>query len=224
VLWAALAAVVAGWCTLVVLRRSGYEGPWLPVAALFDLDAEGVIPSWFASALLLIGGACAGIVAALERALFDPRWRGWALISGGFVVMSMDEAVGLHERIGHGIGARVQWFEAAHYAWIVPLAGVVAAAAIALLPFLRALPSPDRRRLLLAGAVFVGGALGVEAITAFWLDAHLRHGVPIAWSPLVMVEELMEFTGAILFIRAVVIYSVTRFDGVTLRAPTDAQR
>ncbi len=68
--------------------------------------------------------------------------------------------------------------------------------------FLAHLPRNTRIRFIQVGAVFVGGALGVELVLGYWTDLHdssnLGYGI-IDW-----VEESMELTGAGLFLSALV--------------------
>ena len=71
-----------------------------------------------------------------------------------------------------------------------------------LLGFLRRLPRATRDSFLIAGAVFVGGAMGVEALgRRSILDADLAaHGVQRL---MVTLEELLENLGVVLFVAAV---------------------
>ena len=63
--------------------------------------------------------------------------------------------------------------------------------------FLGHLPPTTRFRFILAGAVFVGGALGVELILGYWTDLHGSSN--LGYAIIDWVEESMEMTGVGLF-------------------------
>ena len=67
---------------------------------LFALDAERNIPTWWASAKLLVVGLTLGIMVPAIRAL---RWREWVVIAVAAVAfgfLSLDEFASLHEALG----------------------------------------------------------------------------------------------------------------------------
>ena len=66
--------------------------------------------------------------------------------------------------------------------------------------FLFHLPRGTRIRVALAGALFVGGALGVELVLGVWAEAHGEDN--FVWEMLGLVEESMELMGSSLFLYA----------------------
>lgn len=139
----------------------------LPLA-VFDLSADAAIPTWFSS-LLLLSAAALLLVLAVHAAKAASKWRfHWFFLSAVFLLMSIDEVAALHERAG-GLGENLPLSEAQqagpwlHYGWVVGGILFVGAFFIAYLPFLlRALDKHFRALFVLSGAVFVGGAIGVE--------------------------------------------------------------
>jgi hypothetical protein len=79
---------------------------------------------------------------------------------------------------------------------------------LAYLSFLARLPARTRRLLLTAGAVYVGGALGVESISGWQAAAHGEHN--LGYHLIVTLEELCEMMGVVLFIYALLDYLGTR--------------
>jgi len=113
-----------------------------------------------------------------------------------FVQARHDEAIELHEHLGGLVGAGGPLY----FDWIVPAAIVVAAVAAIYLPFLRELPPRRRRWFVLAGALYVGGAVGVEVPLGWWTD---HAGTDNAVYALIdWVEETLELAGATLFLLA----------------------
>src|SRR5690606_35164649 len=101
-----------------------------------------------------------------------------------------------HEHLGwlvHGEGVF-------YYGWVIPAGVLTALIGLAFLPFLRALPQRTRRRFVLAGLVYVGGALVMEAPLGLWAE---RHGADnLGYGLIDLVEESLELVGLNLFVLA----------------------
>jgi hypothetical protein len=166
---------------------------------LFDLDAEAALPAWFQTTMLLgcalllwwIGSVRAG----------EPIARSWKLLAAGFVYLSADENATIHETVGFWISHRFGGALGV-YAWLIPGIAFVIVMGLASLKFLRQLPPPFRRQLVIAGAVYLAGAMGVELIEAR-LD-ELWGSLP--FSMMVVVEESLEMAGMIVLIHALLSY------------------
>lgn len=165
--------------------------------SLFDLDAESNVPTWFASFLLL-----AAAWHCSDSARRDPSLvvrRGLLRLGAVFVALACDEVAMVHERVAAALldAARAN----AIPPWTVwALGGVLALAiATAFVPLLRALPRAMSRSMVIAGAVFVAGAVGVESIAHAYARAHGFAN----WTYVMLsaVEESCEFGGVIVFIR-----------------------
>jgi len=89
------------------------------------------------------------------------RWRVLAL---GFLLMSLDEAASFHEQIQLPVQAlrNIPGYRA--FSWVVPGTLLVIVLLAYFIPWLRTLPSRTRKLLLASGMVYVGGAVGFEAI------------------------------------------------------------
>jgi len=190
-------AVVAGAGLAVELVHTRSHAPAVErLVELCSLSYEANLPTWYASSLLL---ACALLLTAIAgdaAARGGPRRRHWAGLAAGFFLMSLDEAIELHEHLGGLVGAGGPLY----FDWIVPAAIVVAAVAAIYLPFLRELPPRRRRWFVLAGALYVGGAVGVEVPLGWWTD---HAGTDNAVYALIdWVEETLELAGATLFLLA----------------------
>lgn len=172
---------------LTVIHYRFVELPWL-LRELFDVDEEESVPTWFSSALLLLTAVVLFLISHLSRKEKDryaPYWLGLGL---GFIFMSADEIAGFHETLN----------SITEISWAVP--GMIVALLIGVfyLRFLSSLPAPIAVRFMMSGAIFVGGAIGVELATEPYLydDALDTLGYNL-WTP---VEEGMEMGGVILFL------------------------
>lgn len=184
----ALTAVFCGLGLVVELLRhlGGLEHPAL---SLWSLSYEDNMPSWYASALPLLCAALLALVAAGES-LDRRRWRALAL---GFVYISIDEALSLHEMLG----ALFDTGGVLHFGWVMPAAAIVLAVLLAFLGFLRRLDRPTARRFVLAGALYVTGAVLFELPLGWWTEQHGADSFGYAlidWG-----EETLEFGGLTLF-------------------------
>lgn len=191
-------AGVVGSCVLVtslsiVLGRRSLYG----VVPIFDLDREASIPAGYSALLLLAAAVLLALIASIERARRQWLWPYWAVLAVGFAYLAVDELVAIHEKLNRPLqdllGASRDTTT-----WVVAGAlGALAAGAV-FVPFLRALPAGLALRFVVAGAVYVGCAVGLETVWAASgraEDAWLRLGRHV-------LEEGGEMAGVALFIRA----------------------
>lgn len=159
------------------------------VVGLLSLSYEGNLPTWHASALALV---CALLLLACAAQAELDRGR-WRLLAAGFAAISIDEVVGLHETTSG-------WFDTAgalHFGWVIPAAALVLALVPVFVPFLRRLPPPTARAFVLAGALYVGGAVGMELPLGLWVEARGDEG--LGYFMIDWVEETLEISGLTLF-------------------------
>ena len=166
---------------------------------LLWLDREANLPAWFSSALFFIAAILAALIAAVTR---HERWPhlGWPVVAGILLLLSIDEVAQLHEILANysaragGLGLFPEGGK--FFSWVSFAIPPVAVVCWMAARFLRTLPGAVGNRLAAGLALFLSGALGVEALTgqiAFELQT---------WTYLIFVtiEEGAEMLGAILFI------------------------
>ena len=164
----------------------------------FDLDEEANVPTWFETVTLVLAAALLEVAARVNRSVRDGRWVRWRVLSSGFLFMSLDELASIHERFRLPLQMlrNVPKFRA--FSWVVPAAVLVALLFAFFLPWLRKLPERTRNGLLLAGAIFVAGAVGFEALGGIVaMIAGMDNWTYVATY---MVEETLEMTGCLLLI------------------------
>jgi hypothetical protein len=167
------------------------------VPLLFDVSTEATVPTWYSAALLLAVAAVCGVLAVVATATDDGAGRRWVVLGLVFVAMSLDETVALHERLGSGVADTldVEATGALRHPWVV--AGVVLAAPLAVVTVraVSALPRHRRRQVALGLGVYVGGALGLEALSGVVLDVA---GNGPAYAAVTWAEEAAEMVGALI--------------------------
>lgn len=186
--------------------------------SLFDLNREGSIPNWYSSAQLLLAAALlAGIAVATGR-LGLPRRRHWMVLALIFVYLSADEAASIHNNLGNyrssNPGDNVTGL--ASIPWVWPASIIVATFVISYIPFIRGLPRRFAILFVLAGMVYVSGALGLEIVGA--LFHQVLGGQTFAASLVLVVEETGELVGEVIFIHALLSYVATCLPGFGIRA------
>jgi len=191
---AAIRALV-GATALVCLLGLGAEllhhGSGEGHAALFfwSLSYEGNLPTWYATVLPLL---CAAMLAAIAAGEAVDRGR-WRALACGFVYISIDEAVELHELLGGLFDTE----GVLRFGWVIVAANIVLAVGLAFLGFLRRLDRPTARRFVLAGGIYVTGAVLFELPLGWWTE---QYGEDTPGYALIdWCEETLEFTGLTLF-------------------------
>jgi hypothetical protein len=166
-----------------------------PVLSRFlSLSCEQNAPTWYVSSLLLLCAVLLALIALAkrqDRAAYVPHW--WFL-AASFLYISLDETVTIHEKAS-------KWFDydgILHFGWVIPASAVVVVLGLAYLKFLAHLPSRTRWQFICAGAVYVGGALGVEFILGYWTD--IAGSKNLTYGMIDLVEESMELGGVTLFL------------------------
>jgi hypothetical protein len=124
------------------------------------------------------------------------HWRGLAL---GFLYISLDEVASIHEHAHFFKLGGVLYFS-----WVIPAVIVVALVGVSYVRFLKHLPGSTRARFLLAGAIYVGGAVGMELPLGYWTDLHGTNN--FGYAAIDWVEESMEILGVTLFLLSLVDY------------------
>ncbi len=129
---------------------------------LFNLDDEKSFGTWFSVVILSCGGvlSLATATQVRDRAVAF----GWGMVGVIMLAMSVEELVMMHEATSVRLAAALQATGYLRFAWVLvggALAGVVLVMGW---PLLARLPAEIRSQLLVAAALFLLGAIGVEMI------------------------------------------------------------
>lgn len=184
---------------------------------LFDMWDEVSIPSWYSIVLLLGAAGVLAIIATAKRASADRYAHHWTGLAVIFVVLSIDDAADIHGQTSYTLNQLLDTSGYLAYAWIIPAAALVVLAGLAYLRFLMHLPAPVRLRFVLAAAIFLTGALVMEAIEGSYDTQHGVENMP--YRLMVGVEETLEMAGIILFISTLLAYLATLTSAVRVRLP-----
>jgi uncharacterized membrane protein YhaH (DUF805 family) len=188
-----------------------------PLVALFNLNREGNVPTFFSVFLLFSAAQLLAVIAILERRVRSAAHATWLVLSAGFACMAIDEGWHFHERVGGALRAalgleRVPLF---HFAWVVPGLCAIAAVAIVSIPLLRSFPRDLRLRFLGAAALYLGGAVGMEMLGGPLAESR---GLDDAlYAVVTTLEETLEMVGAVAFLHALLLWLARRQVEVRVR-------
>jgi len=193
-------ASLAGQYSKYILGHDTLKG----FVRLSDVNHEANIPTWYSSSALLFCSLLLARIASakkIEGAGYVVHWSALSLI---FAFLSLDETASIHEMGTIPLQSMLSANGFFYFAWIIPGAGFVLIVVLAYLRFLAHLPRPTRRLFLAAGALFVGGAIGVEAFGGRHIFLYGGHSMTYAM--IVTLEEFLEMLGIVVFIYALTSY------------------
>lgn len=217
-----LAAVVAFLMTMhlavtyarFVLGREHVFG----LVRMFDVVAEANVPSWWSSVLLLICAALLGVVARIAFVQRDRyRWH-WLALGLLFVLLSLDEAAMIHEAVQAMLRRDLSRGDAEHTLASILYTSLLATIAfVGSARFLAALPRRTAGLFVLAGAMFVAGAIGVDFLGELHKSENGSENLVYALTS--GLEEAMEMLAVTLFIYALLDHLQDASGRVTLLLP-----
>lgn len=214
---------------VLVLVGAGVLADWLnyrydaPLFAMFDrmfdLDRESNVPTWASSSLLLLA---AFELFSVSRTTHEHarRFRSrWTLLGLLFILLSMDESARLHERLGITLlgASDEETHPLLRNRWVLVYGAVLVPLAMIYLRFVLALPRRTGFLFVLAGFIYVGGALGLEFAESLAQGPGERDA-DLVMFVLTTAQETAEMLGVVVLIYATSDYQL-RGSGVGIEHP-----
>lgn len=167
---------------------------------LMRVDREVSVYTWLSVVMLFTASLLLYKIAqAKEVRRWSVPW--WYALSLAFFVLSADEGLRIHERIGGlvtGVGERIDYLG---YDWVVVYIPLTIIFGVAFIPFLQQLHPRSRLLFIVSGLIYATGAAGFEMISAKVIASV---GIETVLHALVNhIEEGMEAVGIMLFVYAV---------------------
>lgn len=205
-----LKGLVAAAGVLVILHLSmviaeyGFGRPnFLKLRSLFDLNREQNIPTLFSTVQLILASLFLTLLTADARAARcgdTPYWAGLAVV---FLYLAIDEFCELHERLIAPMRGALHVTGALSFAWVIPFGALVIGFAAIYARFWWRLPTNTRLMFAVAGAMYVGGGIGLEMMGSKLFTVYGWHSVQFDLET--MFEEGMEMTGVAIFVYALAV-------------------
>ncbi len=171
---------------------------------MFSLDKEANVPTTFSSLVLLSSSAVLYLIAAEKKRVGDVWRRHWAGLSALFFLIAFDESAAVHGRMIKPIRKFFGTGDYFYYAWVIPALLLALVLAVLYFRFFFSLPHGTRWRFVLSAALFLGGGIGLEMVAGHMA---FRYGTPdVRYMVLTHLEEIMELTASIFFLRSLLDY------------------
>ena len=179
-----------------------YREDWMD---LFNLDRELNFPTWYSALTIVFCAILLRIIALGKKQQGDRYARDWQLLSVIFFILAIDEVVSIHEILiipEVSDALNLPWF--LHSMWVIPGTIFVVWFARRFGKFVRHLPFKSRRQFILAACTYIGGALVMEMVGSHFAESIGQQH--ILYAAIATVEEVLEMTGIIMFIYALLHY------------------
>lgn len=198
--WGVMGGILAlGLTSYLFTAWTGY-GNLLGFLRLLDVGQESSLPSWLSTFNLLLAAILAALIWQLPQPGQEGRG-GWAATAGLLLFMSLDEGAAIHEVLNEVQRWLVDrqlspdWFGS--HPWLVLGAPLAALVGSLFLPFLWRMPRHLAGRLILAGGVFLGGAVGLEGAGAVMESAGIDRE-SLLYDLRRIAEEGLEMVGVVI--------------------------
>ena len=173
------------------------------ISYYFNFDRESNFPSLY-SALAL--GFCSYLLAIIatvkkiQKARYTKYWKALAVI---FLLLAIDEACSIHELFIPVLREAINARGILYFTWVVPAFFLLIIFLFTFRKFIWHLPTKTKTLFILAGAVYVVGALGMELVGGYIAD-NFDYGTVYGIAS--SIEEILEMLGIVIFINGLLSY------------------
>jgi hypothetical protein len=192
---------------------------------LFDMGVEANLPTFFSTFQLLAVSLLLAVIGLVRRQEGDGRAAQWLLLALIFLLLAVDEGAGIHELSVRPFRDFAPWLATGlfYWAWVLPAIVLVTYVAWRFAGFVfNYLPADTRRHTVMGAALFVGGAVGVEMPEARYVE---QHGLDnFAYGMFVLVEEVLEMSGVLVFFTGIMKYCSRQLGVVELEVSMEVAR
>lgn len=171
---------------------------------LFDVGQDSNVPTYYSSFTLLL---CSLLLAVIARARKIARARyilHWKVLSAIFLYLSIDEVAMIHESIDTMLGLNINKTGFLKYSWVAVGIPLTLIFVVLYLKFLAHLPRKTRLLFLVAGTIFVSGAIGTEMFAGRHDELYGYENM--TYAIITALEEFCEMFGIVVFIYALLSY------------------
>ena len=203
------------------------------LGAFCSLGIDSSIPTWYSAFALGFSSFLLALIAYTSHLKKEKFTKHWFFLSLIFLFMSIDEVATIHESLStamHKQYAGIQTNEliasflginpllTAHffyYPWVIFAIPAVLIIGTIYLRFTFALPKKIRSLFIIAGTLFVSGALGIEMFSGYIINIHGTASRSFFW--IATLEEIFEMVSIVIFIHALLRYIEEYTTGIRIR-------
>lgn len=171
---------------------------------LFDFDTEGNIPALYSTISLGFCSLLLAIIASFEQSVNSQYAKFWQGLSFIFLFLAVDEACSIHEELIPILRTAFNTKGLLFFPWVIPAVILLIIFLVVFRGFIINLPPKIRHLFLVAGSIYVGGAIGMELIGGYFADVY-GFNTKAYWLASTT-EELLEMFGIVVFIYGLLSY------------------
>ncbi|NRD21365.1 hypothetical protein HNV08_15005 [Winogradskyella eckloniae] len=181
---------------------------------LLNVNLEANLPTYFSSLILLCDAILLAIIAYGSKKKGGQFWH-WIGLSAIFVFLALDEMIQIHEQLRAPMEALFSTSGILYFAWFIPYVAITILIGIAYFKFMMRLPKKILKLFIIAGVLFISGAVVMEAISGMHAEVHGER--TLTYALMYSFEEFLEMAGAAVFLYALVEYVTKVFKNLKLR-------
>lgn len=196
----------------------------LGLVTAFSVGSDSNFPTVYSFCAIMTCVSLLITIGIREKRNPKPRYsyRFWFVLAALFVFIGVDEMLMLHERLIEPGRETFQLSGAFYYAWVIPYGILTIIVALFFSRFLLRLPRDTAELFVIAGAMFVAGAIGMEMIGGWYWERHLADTRDVPMVLMQTVEETLEMMGIIVFMYALARHAARHGDGLQLEFVDDS--
>lgn len=181
------------------------------IAPFFNVGEEVNLPTFYSSFLLLATACCCFAAANAAKIGLQKKTikRSWHFLGLIFVGLSIDEFSSFHEKLNRimvAIGNYIFIPRLMQSVWYASAMAACLVLLFLLIPLLKSLSPKVKNLFGLSGLIFIGGAVGLEAVSLIVMDGSPEFSFNFYYLLLSTLEELLEMAGVSLAIYAILVY------------------
>jgi hypothetical protein len=196
-----------------IIQITAYHLGHIDYVRFIDLDIENNLPSFYSSMAIELCAVLLFIIYLSKKQQLSGSWQ-WLMLAIIFAFLGFDETAQIHEEAGDFVTQMVNASGILYFPWVLPYGIAVGILGLTFLPWLLRLPRDTQMRFIIAGTVFITGAIIIEMISARYADIYdvsdWRYSITYT------IEETLEMAGIVFFIRALLLYISETVHSVTV--------
>jgi hypothetical protein len=173
------------------------------ISVYFNFDEEANLPTLYSFLALGFCSYLLWLIAMVRKKVKAKDARSWQGLAGIFLFLAIDESCSLHEILIPVLRGAMNTKGLLYFPWVIPAFFLLIIFLIVFRKFILALPNKTKTQFILAGTVYVLGALGMELIGGYIAD---KYGYTTIFGLASTIEELLEMSGVVIFINALLNY------------------
>lgn len=197
----------------IVAKFAFGQDSFFGLIGLFDLHSERNIPTLFSSLQLALAGLLLFLIGSKHQSSGE-KFIAWIVLAAIFLFLAIDETAVIHERLSEPVRAVLNPGGFFYFPWVIPYGIVVMLILVGFSRFLMQLPKPISTWFLASGAIYIGGAIGFEMLSA--RHKQLFGSDNVSYALYYTVEETLEMLGIALFLYALLKYACISFQTIKI--------